>query len=161
MKLAGPVFQGGKPPARADSFYHDGRGFFVCPTGGQGVRLLLVLLGGALGSGGRYLVATWAAARFGAAFPWGTLTVNVAGSFLIGLLATLADEAGRIGPDGRLFLVVGVLGGFTTFSSFSLETLRLAEQSELPRAAFNVLANLGLGLTAAVLGIAAARELGR
>ena len=86
------------------------------------MRLLLVLLGGGLGSAARYLVAVWMADRFGPFFPWGTLTVNILGSLLIGLLATLADELGSLGPEVRLFLIVGVLGGFTTFSSFSLET---------------------------------------
>ena len=119
------------------------------------MRLLLVCAGGALGSSARYLVSSWMAGRFGSAFPWGTLTVNVAGSFLIGLIATLADEVGSVGPDGRLFLVVGVLGGFTTFSSFSLETLRLAEQNEMVRACSNVFVNLALSLGAALLGIAA------
>jgi CrcB protein len=123
------------------------------------MRLLLVLAGGALGSGARYLTATARANRFGAAFPWGTLTVNVAGSFLIGLLATLADENGAIGPNMRVLLVVGVLGGFTTFSSFSLETLRLAEGHEPVRAALNLFGNLILGFGAAVLGIAAGRAL--
>lgn len=125
------------------------------------MRLLLVLLGGALGSAGRYLVATWTADRFGPAFPWGTFTVNVAGSFLIGLLATLADETGRLGPHGRVFLVVGVLGGFTTFSSFSLESLRLVEDNQLARAAFNILGSIAVAFTAAALGIAAGRALER
>lgn len=124
------------------------------------MRLLLVLAGGAVGSAGRYLIATWLAGRFGPGFPWGTLTVNIAGSFLIGLLATFADEFGSIGPQARLFLVVGVLGGFTTFSSFSLETLRLVEQSELPRAVVNVLASLALSFGAALLGVAVGRALG-
>lgn len=125
------------------------------------MRLLLVLLGGALGSGARYGVGLWAATRFGAAFSWGTLTVNVAGSFLIGLLATLANELGRIGPDGRVFLLVGVLGGFTTFSSFSLETVRLMEHNEPARALANILVCLFLALGAALLGVAAGRMLGR
>jgi CrcB protein len=101
------------------------------------------------------------AAQFGSAFPWGTLTVNVVGSFLIGLLATLADEVGSIGPDGRVFLVVGVLGGFTTFSSFSLETLRLAEQNEVGRAGLNFLLSIVLAFGAATAGIAAGRALER
>jgi len=82
------------------------------------VRLFIVLVGGAIGSSARFLLATWMAASFGAAFPWGTLTVNVVGSFLIGVIATLADEVGSIGPDARIFLVVGVLGGFTTSPAF-------------------------------------------
>lgn len=124
------------------------------------MRLLLVLLGGALGSSARYLVATWTAAAFGAAFPWGTLTVNVTGSFVIGLLATLADEFGGLGPEQRLFLVVGVLGGFTTFSSFALETWRLAEQDRVISALINTALNLTLAMSAAFLGITAARWLG-
>lgn len=123
------------------------------------MNLVFVLVGGALGSGARYLVSTWMASRFGAAFPWGTLSVNVFGSYLIGLIATLADEAGSIGPNPRIFLVVGVLGGFTTFSSFSLETMRLAEQNGLPRAFGNIAANLILCLAAAFLGIASGRWL--
>lgn len=123
------------------------------------MRLLLVFLGGAVGSSARYLVATWMADVFGAAFPWGTLTVNGAGSFLIGLLATLADEFGVLGPEPRVFLVVGVLGGFTTFSSFTLETWRLAEQDEVVSTLGNVLLNLAVGMAAAFLGIMAARWL--
>lgn len=125
------------------------------------MRLLLVLAGGALGSGARYLVALWTVERFGSSFPWGTLTVNVAGSFLIGLIATLADELGAIGPDTRVFLVIGVLGGFTTFSSFSLDTMRLAQQDDLVRAVWNIAVTLALGLTAVVLGVAAGRAMGR
>lgn len=125
------------------------------------MRVLLVLAGGALGSGARYLVALWTVERFGSSFPWGTLTVNVAGSFLIGLIATLADELGAIGPDTRVFLVIGVLGGFTTFSSFSLDTMRLAQQDDLVRAVWNIAVTLALGLTAVVLGVAAGRAMGR
>lgn len=125
------------------------------------MRWLIVLLGGGAGSLARYLTSTWMANRFGAVFPWGTFTVNVAGSFLIGLLATLADERGMLGPQVRLFLVVGVLGGFTTFSSFSLESWRLAEQGELTPALLNILANLSLGLVAVTCGIALGRGIER
>jgi CrcB protein len=125
------------------------------------MRLLLVMAGGGFGSVARYLTAVWMVERFGAAFPWGTLTVNVAGSFLIGLVATLADEFGSIGPQTRVFLIVGVLGGFTTFSSFSLETLRLVERGELVWAVLNAAGNLLLSLAATVLGIAAGRALER
>jgi CrcB protein len=125
------------------------------------MRLLLVLAGGALGSSTRYLIALWMVARFGSSFPWGTLTVNVVGSFLIGVVATLADELGAVSPDARVFLVIGVLGGFTTFSSFSLDTLRLAEGNELVRAVSNIAANLALGLVAVVAGVALVRAVGR
>lgn len=123
------------------------------------MRVLLVLAGGGIGSVARYLVSLWMAERFGAGFPWGTLTVNAAGGFLIGMIATLADEVGGIGPGARVFLVAGVLGGFTTFSSFSLETLRLIEQHETERALLNVAGNLALALVGAALGITAARGL--
>lgn len=121
------------------------------------MRLLLVLLGGAIGSGGRYLISLWLVERFGGGFPWGTLAVNVAGSFLIGLIATLADEHRTIGPSARVFIVVGVLGGFTTFSSFSLETLRLFEEHGPGRAVLNVASNGALSLLAALAGVAAGR----
>lgn len=125
------------------------------------MRLLLVLAGGAMGSAGRYLIQLWASDHLGAAFPWGTLTVNVVGGFLIGLIATLADEAGSIGPDARVFLIIGVLGGFTTFSSFSLDSLRLVEHNELGRAALYVLGSVTLSLAAAATGIAAGRAFQR
>jgi CrcB protein len=121
------------------------------------VRLLLVLFGGALGAGARYLISMWMLQRFGGGFPWGTLTVNVAGSFAIGLIATLADEQSTVGPSFRVFVVVGVLGGFTTFSTFSLETFRLLEDHGVGRAALNVAGNGASGLIAAVPGVAAGR----
>jgi CrcB protein len=121
------------------------------------LQWFLVLLGSGLGGVARYLTSTWMAARFGSGFPWGTFTVNVVGGLLIGLLATLADERGIIGPQARLFLVVGVLGGFTTFSSFSLETLRLAEGGELLPAAMNILANVALALLGATIGVGLGR----
>jgi fluoride exporter len=125
------------------------------------MRLVLVLIGGALGSAARYLAVTAFVDRFGPAFPWGTLTVNITGSFLIGLVAALADDAGAIGPDARLFLITGVLGGFTTFSAFSLETLRLLETHQHTRAAAYVLASVTISLAAAALGLAAGRGIAR
>ena len=123
------------------------------------MRLLLVLAGGGLGAALRYLTGLWIAGRFGGAFPWGTLAVNVTGSLLIGLVATLADERGSIGPETRTFLVAGVLGGFTTFSAFSLETLRLEEAQTPARAALYVLASVALSLAAVLVGAAAGRGL--
>ena len=125
------------------------------------MRLLLVLLGGGAGSVARYLVGVWLADWLGRTFPWGTLAVNVAGSLLIGLFATLADERARLGPEARLLLVPGLLGGFTTFSSFSLETWRLAEESGLPRAAAYVTASLALSFVAVAVGIALGRSVGQ
>ncbi len=104
--------------------------------------LLLVATGGAAGSVVRYLVSLAALAAFGGAFPWGTLAVNVIGSAAIGLAAGLGVE----GP-ARLLAVTGFLGGFTTFSAFSLETGALFERSP-PLAALYVAASLALGLAA-------------
>lgn len=124
------------------------------------MRLALVIAGGGLGSAARYLAGIWMIEHAGSAFPWGTLSVNVVGSFLIGLLATLADESGWFGPDTRLFLVAGVLGGFTTFSAFSFETWRLLDQGEPARSILYVGSSVGLGLAAALAGVAMARALG-
>jgi len=93
-------------------------------------KLLLVCAGGAIGSGARYLVGSWAVAVVGPGFPWGTLAVNLSGSFLISAVMYLGLEVGTIGPDVRIFLAVGVLGGFTTYSSFNHETLALAQRGQ-------------------------------
>lgn len=113
--------------------------------------LLLVAAGGALGSVLRYLVSLLAVAWFGAGFPWGTLAVNVLGSAAIGVLAGLGVQG-----EMRLLLVTGLLGGFTTFSAFSLETGLLAER-HAGLAALYVAASLGLGLAAFVLSWRLAR----
>ena len=105
-------------------------------------HLLLVALGGALGSVLRHLVSIAAVAQLGTGFPYGTLAVNIVGSALIGLAAGLGVTA-----EARLFLVTGLLGGFTTFSAFSLETGALFERSPA-LAALYVLASVGLGLAA-------------
>jgi CrcB protein len=97
-------------------------------------NLLLVMLGGAIGAGLRHLAGGVALARLGPGFPWGTLFVNLAGGLLIGLLAGWFVRAGANEPL-RLFLAVGVLGGFTTFSAFSLETFLMVERGELGIAA--------------------------
>ena len=121
------------------------------------MRFLIVLAGGGLGSLARYSVGLWVVNTFGSSFPLGTALVNVTGSFLIGLIATLADETGAIGSQARLFLVVGILGGFTTFSSFSLEAWRLAEEGAAIRAILYVSLNLLLGGAAAIAGVLLAR----
>ncbi len=121
------------------------------------MRLVLVLAGGALGSAGRYLIQLWMIERVGGAFPWGTLTVNVAGSFAIGLIAALADDRGSIGANVRLFLVVGVLGGFTTFSAFSLDAVLLWERGAVGAAAAYVGVSVAASIAALVAGLALVR----
>jgi CrcB protein len=124
---------------------------------------LAVALGGALGSVARYAVSLAAARWLGATFPWGTLLVNVAGSFAIGLLAALVTADGRpaLGDGARAFVMIGILGGFTTFSSFSLETLTLARDGALGAAAANASLSLVSCLGAVWLGFATATIVNR
>lgn len=124
------------------------------------MEVLVVAIGGAIGSAARYLTSGWAAARFGVDFPYGTLMVNVIGCFIIGVFMTLATERLIISPYWRLFIAVGFLGGLTTFSSFSYETIRLLQEAGMLRAFYNVGLNILIGFTATLLGIGAARFLG-
>ena len=114
-------------------------------------NVLLVALGGALGGMGRFAVSNLLARYLGKAFPWGTLAVNASGAFLAGWLL------GSLGIDNApsslwLFTIVGLLGGYTTVSSFSLQTIELWQGGQAPRAAVNVAATLSLGLAMVVLG---------
>ncbi len=118
---------------------------------------LAIALGGALGSVLRFAMNEAVSARFGRAFPWGTLSINVIGSFLIGLLAVLLVERWDVSPAVRLGLMVGVLGGVTTFSSFSLEVVNLAQNGALLRAMLYVLASVTVCVLAAAAGIHLAR----
>jgi CrcB protein len=122
--------------------------------------VVAVMLGGAFGSGARYLLAELVHRQFGRGLPWGTLTVNVIGSLLIGVLAALLVERPVTSDVPRLFGIVGVLGGFTTFSSFSLETLQLLEQGALVRALGYVLASVVVCVTCTWLGLTLVRQLG-
>ena len=124
------------------------------------LRLYLwVMAGGALGTAGRYFVSGWVANRFGETFPWGTLLVNVTGCFVIGFYAALTEPGeGRLlaGPTARQFFTAGVCGGYTTFSSFSLQTLALARDGEWLHAGGNVLGSVTACLLAVWAGFAAA-----
>ena len=105
---------------------------------------LAVALGGALGTVGRYFVSGVVANAFGETFPWGTLIINVTGSFVIGFFATLSAPDGRLMVSGttRQFVMVGLCGGYTTFSSFSLQTLNLMRGGEWAPAAGNMLGSV-------------------
>lgn len=122
-----------------------------------------VALGGALGSAARYWCAGLVARVIGEGFPWGTLLVNVLGSLIIGFFATITGTEGKWLVSGsiRQFVMVGVLGGFTTFSAFSLQTLVLFEQGEWLRAAGNVLGSILLCLAAVWIGHMAAVAVNR
>jgi CrcB protein len=118
---------------------------------------LLVALGGALGSVARWLVARGAHRLLpAAAAHWGTFAVNVTGSFAIGVVATLALQRAQISPAARVFLVTGLLGGYTTFSAFSWETLTLARGGQWPAALAYALGSLAGGVLAAFIGVAIA-----
>ena len=118
------------------------------------LNYILVAVGSAVGGVSRYWLSGVIANRFGQSFPWGTLVVNVTGCFLIGLFATLTSTEGRwlVGPSGRNFFMTGICGGYTTFSSFSLQTLNLAQDEEWLYAAGNAVLSLVLCLAAVWLG---------
>ncbi|MEI2302096.1 fluoride efflux transporter CrcB [Ensifer sp. MJa1] len=122
-------------------------------------HLLLVGAGGAIGSILRYLAGLWAVRRFGSGFPWGTLGVNVTGSFLIGVLAEVIMRKFGASPEMRVFLITGVLGGYTTFSAFSLDAIMLAERGDIALAATYVAASVVLSLLAVFSGLALMRTI--
>ncbi len=115
---------------------------------------LYIMLGGGLGSMARYAVSSAVARSTSEVFPWGTLTANVTGCFLIGLFAMLTGPNGRflVTPDFRQFFMVGICGGYTTFSSFSLQTLALARDGDFTRASANIVASLLLCLLGVYAG---------
>jgi CrcB protein len=119
---------------------------------------LLVALGGALGSTVRYWMSGLIAGWVGQTFPWGTLVINVSGSILIGAFATLTAPDGRIFVPGewRQFVMVGICGGYTTFSSFSLQTMTLAQDGEWLWAGLNIVLSVALCLLGVWLGHAGA-----
>jgi CrcB protein len=122
-----------------------------------------VALGSIVGGVARYLVSVLFVSQMGTGFPWGTLFVNVTGSFIIGFYAALTGPDGRlfVSPRQRQFVMVGICGGFTTFSAFSLETLRLVQSGNAQAAFFNLSVSVVGWLTAVWLGHALAARLNR
>ena len=121
-------------------------------------RLFWICVAGGAGSGARYLVGLWAAQRLGSAFLYGTLIVNVAGCFLIAALMHAAVMFGW-SPTVRAAIAIGFLGGFTTYSAFNYETMRLIEEGATATASINVIATLVGGWAAGWMGLAIARHL--
>ena len=117
-----------------------------------------VAIGGAIGTTGRYFLSGVAARLIGETFPWGTLFINVTGSFIIGFFATLTGPNGRlyVGSTARQLVMTGICGGYTTFSSFSLQTLNLASDGEWFRAGANIGLSVALCLIAVWAGFVAA-----
>jgi fluoride exporter len=121
--------------------------------------LLLVMLGGAFGAGARHLVGRATFGLFGPAFPWGTLAVNLIGGLAMGLLAGGLVRFGTAGEQGRLLLGVGVLGGFTTFSAFSLEVMLMLERGDWGVALGYILASVVGAVAAVALGLSITRAM--
>jgi CrcB protein len=122
-------------------------------------RILLVALGGAIGSVLRYLTSILAAVWFGAEFPYGTLIVNLSGAFIIGLVQELGTETVLIPDTARIFLTTGMMGGLTTYSTFSYETVRLMEAGAWHQAWINIFTTTVICLCLCFLGIAVGRLL--
>jgi CrcB protein len=118
------------------------------------VQYILIAIGSALGGVGRFWLSGLVAERFGGTFPWGTIIVNISGCLAIGLFATLTAPDGRIFVPGewRQFFMIGLCGGYTTFSSFALQTLTLAQGGEFLAAAGNILASVAMCLLAVWVG---------
>lgn len=122
-------------------------------------NILLVAVGGAIGSVARYLVGVWATRLAGPNFPWGTLTVNVVGAFAIGLFVEMVARRFDASTEMRAFIVTGILGGFTTWSSFTLDTMVLFERGEIGLSALYLLASLLVSFAAIFAGLALGRAL--
>jgi CrcB protein len=122
-------------------------------------RLWWIGLGGAVGTLARYGVAIWCQQRFGASFPWGTLVVNVIGSFLLAVVMQVAISTTLLSETSRLALSTGVMGGFTTYSSFNYETTKLFEQGAWKTACVYVAVTVLACLMAGLLGAALAKRL--
>jgi CrcB protein len=122
-------------------------------------RVLLAGSGGFVGAAARYWLGGIVHRHLGAAFPYGTLLINVTGCFAIGVLGVLAEERLALSPGARVFWMIGVLGGYTTFSSFGYETMALLREGSSAYALLNVGAQVALGLIAVWCGAALARAL--
>jgi fluoride exporter len=119
--------------------------------------LLLACTGGAIGAGLRYAIGHWFAERGLTQFPWATLIINVSGSMLMGIVAGTLIARTQVPPEVRIFLATGILGGYTTFSAFSLELWQLADRGALGAAAIYLAASVILSVAGLVAGLAAAR----
>ena len=122
-------------------------------------QLLVIALGGAFGSVMRFLMSSWVYSTLGRGFPYGTLAVNIIGSLLMGFLTVLLIERMSLGPEWRAAILIGVLGGFTTFSSFSIETFNLIEAGAYAKAIANMVISVVVCIGATWIGVIAGRQL--
>lgn len=116
-------------------------------------KFLLISLGAVLGANTRYWIGNWAAEKFGPAFPYGTMIINLSGSFLVGLFLTLATERLALDPRWRYLVVVGFLGAYTTYSTFAYESFSMVEQGQWLAVFLNVVGSAVLGILFAGLGV--------
>lgn len=123
------------------------------------MEFLLVGIGGALGAISRLVVSTWVAQKFGATFPYGTFAVNVTGSLLLGFIMTLATERASFPAEIRPLIAVGFIGAYTTFSTFSYETMQLLLAGSILEGTLNIVVSLAAGLAAILAGIVVARAI--
>jgi CrcB protein len=123
------------------------------------VAYLLIGIGGFLGANARYLVGGWIAERYGSAFPYGTLVINASGSFILGFFMVLISERVLGHPNWQLFFAIGFLGAYTTFSTFSFESLALIQERLYLQASANVVGSVVLGLIAVLAGMIVGRLL--
>lgn len=121
--------------------------------------IVLIAVAGAFGAVSRYGAAVGVYSLFGRGFPYGTLFVNVVGSFLMGILSIMLLDRFNVGPEWRAAILVGFLGSFTTFSTFSIETLNLLEQGDFSRALLNMALSLSLCIMAVWFGVSLGRQL--
>lgn len=121
--------------------------------------ILVVVAGAGIGGGLRYALGTWLAERWGTSFPWHTFAVNVSGAFVLGVLMALSAERGMLPGAWRLFLAVGIMGGYTTFSTLSYESVALLERGLWGAGALNMFGSGLVGLAAAYLGMFVGRQI--
>ena len=118
------------------------------------VALLWVGLGGFLGFIARYLLSGWAAARWGVIFPWGTFIINISGSFILGFFLAFAQERPWVHPQARLLFAIGFVGAYTTFSTYTYESIRLMMNGQFALAAAYIVGSVVFGLVAVFAGVA-------
>ncbi|PWH15949.1 MAG: fluoride efflux transporter CrcB [Anaerolineae bacterium] len=122
-------------------------------------KFLLISLGAILGANARYWLGGWAAEKFGAAFPYGTLIINLTGSFVLGVFITLITDRFLVDPNWRLLIAIGFLGSYTTFSTYTYESVNLLLSGQPWLGLFNLFGSSIFGALAAIAGILLARAL--